>query len=84
MLFTRTLSDRVVIVLRRSRGRGADEDHREEEEAREFERKKKSSSGHFSLDDVLFVGKSVKIFFERERGIFLARWIDDDNIVLRA
>jgi hypothetical protein len=45
--FTRTLSDRVVIVLRRSRGRGADEDHREEEEAREFERKKKSSSGHF-------------------------------------
>ena len=41
-MFTRTLSDRVVIVLRRSRGRGADEDHREEEE-----RKKKSSSGHF-------------------------------------
>ena len=40
-MFTRTLSDRVVIVLRRSRGRGADEDHREEE------RKKKSSSGHF-------------------------------------
>jgi hypothetical protein len=26
----------------------------------------------------------VKIFLERERGIFLARWIDDDNIVLRA
>ena len=39
--FTRTLSDRVVIVLRRPRGRGADENHREEE------RKKKSSSGHF-------------------------------------
>ena len=60
--FTRTLSDRVVIVLRRPRGRGADEDHREEEE-----RKKKSSSGHFFSRCTFCVEKCEDIFGERKR-----------------